>query len=93
MVKDEEYCVYVNPEYGAFFYNTSEKSIQEEIKSFKNIPALDYHVYVPQDVLSAYIDKGYEFVIGPYVKIYDDDNDSLNGVYCINYNKTLGKKR
>lgn len=93
LVKDEEYCVYVNPEYGAFFYNTPEKSIQEEIKSFENIPALDYHVYVPQDVLSAYIDKGYEFVIGPYVKIFDDDNDSLNGVYCINYNKTLEKKR
>lgn len=90
---DENYNVFVNPEYGAFFYNTECKSIQEEISACESVPPMDYHAYVPQEKLLSYIDAGYEFVIGPSVKIFDDNNDSLNGVYCSNYNKTLGKKR
>ena len=91
---DEDYNVFVNSEYGAFFYNTKCKSIQEEIASCQNMPPImNYHVYVPQEELLGYIDAGYEFVIGPSVKIFDNDDDSLCGVYCSNYNKTLGKKR
>lgn len=93
LVIDEEYNVFVDPEYGAFFYNTRCKSIQEEIASCQNMPPImNYHVYVPQEELLGYINAGYEFVIGPSVKIFDND-DSLCGVYCSNYNKTLGKKR
>ena len=90
---DEDYNVFINPEYGAFFYNTNCKSIQEEIASCENMPSIiNYHAYVPEEELLAYIAAGYEFVIGPPVKMFDND-DSLCGIYCSNYNKTLVKKR
>ena len=54
---------------------------------------MNCHVHVPQEELLEYIEIGYEFVIGPAGKIYDDDNDSLNGVYCSNYKKALVNKR
>ena len=90
---DKEYNVFINPKYGAFFYNTSYESIEEVIHSCQDMPFLDYHCFAPKDVLSTYLSLGYEFVIGPYVKIFDDDNDSLHGVYCTNYNKTLEKSK
>lgn len=91
---DEEYDVFVHPEYGAFFYNTSCMSMQEEIESCYDMPVImDYHCYVPQEELLIYIDRGYEFTIGPYAKIFDNDNDSLNGVYCVNYKKKSINKR
>ena len=90
---DEEYNVFVNPKFGAFFYNTKYQSIQEEIRSCQDMLIMNFHCYVPQDELLEYIDKGYEFVIGPCVKIFENDNDSLNGIYCTNYNKLLKTKR
>lgn len=90
---DEEFDVFVNPEYGAFFYNTTKETIEEEITVCENIPLMDYHCYVAQDELLEYIDMGYEFVIGPSVKVFDDDRFPLYGVYCKNYNKTIEKGR
>ena len=91
---DEEYNVFINSEYGAFFYNTKCKTIEEEIISCKEMPPImNCHVYVPEEELLDYIEKGYEFVMGPSVKIFDDDNDSLNGVYCVNYKKVLVNRR
>ena len=90
---DDEYDVFLHPEYGAFFYNTSCRSMQEEIESCNNILVrMDYHCYVPQEELLTYIDNGYEFVMGPSVKIFDNDSETLNGVYCANYKKKLNKK-
>lgn len=90
---DDEYNVFFHPEYGAFFYNTSCRSMQEEIESCNNILVrMDYHCYVPQEELLTYIDNGYEFVMGPSVKIFDNDSETLNGVYCANYKKKLNKK-
>lgn len=90
---DDEYNVFFHPEYGAFFYNTSCRSMQEEIESCNNILVrMDYHCYVPQEELLTYIDNGYEFVMGPSVKIFDNDSEILNGVYCANYKKKLNKK-
>ena len=43
---DEDYNVYVNPKYGAFFYNTRCKPIQQEIASCQNMPFMNYHSYV-----------------------------------------------
>lgn len=94
LIVDDEYDVFVHPEYGAFFYNTGCSSMQEEIDSFKDIPALDYHCNVPQDELLGYLDMGYKFVIGPSVKIFDYDKRSpLYGVYCTNYNKDLNNDK
>ena len=94
LIVDSECDVFVLPGYGAFFYNTKCKTIEEEIISCKEMPPImNYHVYVPQEELLDYIDKGYDFVLGPPIKIFDNDNKSLNGVYCTNYNKTLVKKR
>lgn len=90
---DDEYGVFIHPKYGAFFYNTSCSSMQEEIKScYNTLARMDYHCYVPQEELLTYIDNGYEFVMGPGVKIFDNDNETLNGVYCVNYKKKLIKK-
>lgn len=90
---DAEYGVFFHPEYGAFFYNTSCSSMQEEIESCYNMLAtINYHCYIPQEELLTYIDNGYEFVMGPGVKIFDNDNESLNGVYCVNYKEKLIKK-
>ena len=92
LIIDEEYDIFVDPKYGAFFYNTPCTSMQEEIESCKDLLIMNYHTYVPQDELLSYIERGYEFIIGPSVKVFDDDN-SLNGVYCINYKKGLVNKR
>ena len=89
LIIDSEYNIFVLPGYGAFFYNTSSKTMQEEISHCEDVLIMNYHCYIPQEELLSYIRHGYEFELGPCIKLFGDE--SLNGVYCKNY-KTYTRK-
>ncbi len=92
LVKDEELNVYVHPEFGAFFYNTSSSSVEEEVENMKNFKGgLDMHCYVPQDVFMGLYDSGYEFVLGPRIDIFGKPDSNEHGLYCKNYREVLNK--
>ena len=93
LISDEDFNVFVDPRYGAFFANTDKKTIEEVIEEAADIEAKLIHHGIPgyHSILN-FMDQGYEFQLGPVVKVYEYlYPEEMRGIYCTNYNQIIKK--